>query len=172
MKKWARRGLILGLLGGAVLLLLLQPTPWLILEEDKTGLETAAIPLAWGECFEIRYIHSVDRKPVGEIFSLQEGKGVVLQESYFRMFGAGMGHWEGHGKLEEEGGWMRIREIDKPLGSFLLRVGSPGVDHTLVVKGEKMNLTRTAEGKLLRVRLGMRPRILALLHTGRPQHGG
>jgi hypothetical protein len=146
-----------------VITLLVMPTPWLVIEDIEARREILTIPLIWRERFEIWYTHSVDRKPVCEVFSLQRGKGIVLHETYFKMFGAGMGHWEGHGYVIGEGEWIKIKDIDKPLGSFLLRIGSRGVDHILSVKGNKINLTEQAEGRLVEVKLETHPWILSFI---------
>ncbi|RLB08116.1 MAG: hypothetical protein DRG50_00740 [Deltaproteobacteria bacterium] len=157
-----RRAVLLAVMLGATAPLLIC-TPWLVIEDIGGGGRVAAFPLKWGERFEICYIHSVDRKPVCEVFSLQRGKGIVLHETYFRMFGAGMGHWQGHGHIVGEGGWIKIKEIDEPVGRFLLRVGSRGVDHTLSVRGKKINLTEKAEGKLVELKMKTHPWILSLI---------
>jgi hypothetical protein len=104
-------------------------------------------PLNYGESFTIRYIHSVDQSPVFEVFTARKGEGLVLRETYFRMFGAGMGHWEGHGKIVQEGRWIRIRDIHQPLGSFILRVGSQGVAHTILMGEKEWNLSERAAGR-------------------------
>ncbi len=107
--------------------------------------------LPYGNTFTLRYIHSVDHAPVFEVFRAVRGKGLVLVETYFQMFGAGMGHWKGHGKIVQDGRWTKIRDINKPLGSFLLRVGTPGVDHTILYKGDEWNLSEKAAGQLVEV---------------------
>lgn len=104
-------------------------------------------PLAYGRSFAIRYIHSVDRSPVFEIFRVEKGEGLILEETGFRMFGAGMGHWEGHGKLVREGDWTKIKDINRTLGSFILRVGSLEVAHTVVVDDKEWNLSQVAAGR-------------------------
>ena len=119
--------------------------------------------MKWDEKFEICYVHSVDRKPVCEVFGLRRETGLVLYETYFKMFGAGMGHWEGHGYVVSEGGWIKIKGINKPIGKFLLRVGSRGVDHTLFLRGKKIDLTKKAEGRLVEVRMETRPWFLSFL---------
>lgn len=132
--------------------LLAAPRPQLVLVDVSRGERIAAFPLKWGERFEICYIHSVDLTPVCEVFSLHWRHGVVLHESYFVKFGAGMGHWEGHGRVVAEDEWTKIKDIDKPLGRFLLRVGSRGIDHTVRVGMETLNLSEDFEGRLLEVK--------------------
>jgi hypothetical protein len=87
------------------------------------------------------------------------------------MFGAGMGHWEGHGTVVGEGEWTKIKEIDKPIGKFFLRIGTRGVDHILSVKGKKINLTERAEGELTEVRIEIKPCILSIIRKLRADNG-
>lgn len=158
MRRMIIRTIVLG-----VVILLFIPMPWLVIEDVKGGEKLQAISLTWLDHFEICYIHSVDRKPVCEVFKVRWGKGIELHETYFRMFGAGMGHWKGHGYIVSEQGWIKIKEINKPLGKFLLRVGTRGVDHTLYVKGKKINLTEMAEGRLVNVKIEIKPWILSII---------
>jgi hypothetical protein len=104
------------------------------------------IPVEYGQSFTIRYIHSVDISPVFEVFRVEKGIGLVLEETYFRMFGAGMGHWQGHGQLVHDGKWTRIKAINDPVGSFILRIGSKGVDHTILLGEQAINLSEIAAG--------------------------
>jgi len=108
-------------------------------------------PFAYGQTFSIRYIHSVDHSPVFEVFTAKKGEGLVLKETYFRMFGAGMGHWEGHGKIVQEGQWIKIKDINQSLGSFILRVGSQGVAHTILMGEKEWNLSQRAAGRRVEV---------------------
>lgn len=117
---------------------------------QKTILE---FPLNYGEVFTIRYIHSVDGTPVFEVFRAVKGVGIRLEQTWFLMFGAGMGHWKGHGKVVQDGRWTKIEEIHAPLGSFWLRVGSVGVDHTILLNGKAWNLSETLAGRLVEVSL-------------------
>ena len=166
-----RRRMIIGCLIFGVVILLFMPTPWLVIEDVKGGEKLQAIPLTWLDHFEICYIHSVDQEPVCEVFKVKFGKGIVLHETSFRMFGAGMGHWEGHGYVVSEEGWIKIKEIDKLLGKFLLRIGSRGVDHVLSIKGKRINLTEQAEGKLVEVKIETQPWILSFISELRADHG-
>ena len=127
--------------------------PHLFIRDHETRQVLFRFPLRYGADFTIRYIHSVDHFPVYEVFRVSREKGIVLRETYFPMFGAGMGHWEGHGKLIQDGKWIKIRDIDQPLGQFLLRVGSPGVDHTIVINGNECNLSGSVPGRRVEVML-------------------
>lgn len=105
-------------------------------------------PVSQGQRFTIRYIHSVDLSPVWEDFSAWAQAGIVLERTCFFMFGAGMGHWEGRGRITgDENGRICIEEMHQPLGSFLLRVGLPGVDHTLMIGEHKIHLSELIPGE-------------------------
>jgi hypothetical protein len=127
--------------------------PQLIVREYGNQKPILELPLNYGESFTMRYIHSVDGTPVFEVFRAVKREGLWLEETYFFMFGAGMGHWQGHGKIVQDGKWTKITEIHAPLGSFLLRVGSVGVDHTILLNGKEWNLSHTLAGRLVEVLL-------------------
>jgi hypothetical protein len=126
-------------------------TPVLLVRDHQSKEIIMKTPLAYGQSFAIRYIHSVDHSPVFEVFKAKKGQGLVLKETYFRMFGAGMGHWEGHGKIVQEGQWIKIKDINQPLGSFILRVGSRGVAHTILMGDKEWNLSQRAAGRRVEV---------------------
>lgn len=157
------RRVIIILVAAACVTLLSRPRPWLVCQDVETRRTVVEVPLDWGEKFKICYIHSVDIKPVCEIFSLKKDHGVFLEEMYFVMFGAGMGHWEGHGHVVSDGEWTWIKEIEKPVGSFFLRTGSSGVDHSVVVRERTVDLTDLAEGRVLNVKMETRPVVSSIL---------
>ena len=117
----------------AVLLLLwfaCRPVDYLLVTTIKNEQTLLALPLTHGPDFSIGYIHSVDIKPIFEVFTIKPGPGdrrdIYIVETYFKMFGAGMGHWAGHGRLIRKDGWTWIKDINKNLKEFILRIGSPG----------------------------------------------
>jgi hypothetical protein len=121
--------------------------PRLVIRDCETRKPIAQVPVEYGQAVTMRYIHSVDLSPVFEVFRVEKDDGLVLEQTYFRMFGAGMGHWPGHGRLVDDGEWMRIVEIDRVLGSFVLRIGAKGVDHTIMVGDSELNLSHIAPGR-------------------------
>ena len=124
-----------------------EDTPALLVLDYSSKAIILRAPFAYGRSFAIRYIHSVDRSPVFEVFKAEKGEGLVLKETYFRMFGAGMGHWEGHGTIVQEGQWIKIKDINRPLGSFILRVGSREVAHTILMDEKEWNLSQKVPGR-------------------------
>ena len=121
--------------------------PHLVIRDFDNDNIILSLQVKSGERFTIRYIHSVDKKPIYEQFRLDPDRGLVLEKTWFRMFGAGLGHWPGHGQLTQKDGWITIDNMNYTLGSFILRIGSPGVDHTILYHEQKINLSALAPGR-------------------------
>ncbi len=120
--------------------------PQLVVSHFSTAKIIATLKVKSGDKFTIRYIHSVDKTPIFEKFRLDREKGLVLEKTWFTMFGAGLGHWPGHGNLSQDSEWITIDNIEQPLGSFILRIGSPSVGHTIIYHEQKINLSSRAPG--------------------------
>lgn len=125
--------------------------PQFLVRDFQTENEIIRLPIEYGQTITLGYIHSVDRSPVYEVFRIDKEKGLVLEETYFRVFGAGMGHWSGHGALEQDGEWTRIRKINRPIGAFFLRIGPIEVAHTIIYADHALNLSEIAPGKRVEV---------------------
>lgn len=121
--------------------------PRLVVRDFDNGKIILALKVKSGDRFTIRYIHSVDKKPIFEQFRLDPDRGLVLEKTWFRIFGAGLGHWPGHGQLTQKDGWITIDKMNYTLGSFVLRIGSPGVDHTILYHQQEINLSALAPGR-------------------------
>ncbi len=125
----------------------------LVLTLYPSGKTLLVFPLCEREIFGIRYIHSVDIKPIFEIFEVQPGGVLALRETYFKMFGAGMGYIKGRGILGSDGEWIWIKDIHEPVNGFILRVGSKRVAHTLLYRAREINLSQYWAGKRIRFTL-------------------
>jgi hypothetical protein len=119
----------------------------LIITPRDGGDPILALPLEPGERFTLQYVHSVDRAPIWEEHCVDQNGNIYVEEERFVMFGAGMGHWPGHGTLTRRGPHQVIENIHKPVGEFVLRVGSSGVDHTIIWRGKRVNLSHLAAGR-------------------------
>jgi hypothetical protein len=120
------------------------------------------LPLEPGERFTLRYLHSVDGTPVWEVHSADSDGTLYVEEERFELLGAGMGHWQGHGTLAYRDGRTVIEGIHAPVGDFLLRIGSAGVDHTILWRGRAFPLSRDSAGTAVVVsvrRLGLLERL-------------
>jgi hypothetical protein len=132
--------LILGLLGGFWLSggLVLRVVP------VKGGAPLATLWLKPGEPFTIRYNHSVENTPIWETHYVNaQGRLFILEERYLK-YGAGMGKMPGVGRMVRRGPYEVIEEMHMPTGNFILRIGSAGVDHTLIWRSQQLNLSALA----------------------------
>lgn len=135
-------------LPGLVLFILL--TAWLIpgglelcvtlVKENKNVL---VLPLNPGERFTIHYFHSVENTPIWEEHSMDKKGNLYIEEERYEKFGAGMGKMPGVGRMVMRGKYEAIENMHMPVGDFILRVGSPGVDHTIIWRDQRYNLSRT-----------------------------
>ncbi len=152
MPRRRRRGWVLGGVAGLVLLAGLTPgNPELVINSLQNDRVHLVLPLAPDERFTLRYRHSVNQTLVWEEHSLDRAGKIYIEEERFELLGAGMGHWPGHGRLVARGPHQVIEQIHAPTGNFRLRVGSPGVDHTIIWRGASVNLTELAAGEVLQV---------------------
>jgi hypothetical protein len=146
-----------------VLLAVLQILPGgLVLSVSplKNGGPLLVLPLGPGERFTIRYYHSVENAPIWEEHSLDETGRIFIEEERYLKFGAGMGRMPGVGRMVRRGPYEVIEDMHMPTGDFILRVGSPGVDHTVIWRGVESNLSAVAPH--VAVRFSAHP--ISLLH--------
>ena len=135
----------LSLLG---LLFLLILTAWLVpgglelritlVKENRILL---ALPLEPEERFTIHYYHSVENAPIWETHSLDSRGRIYIEEERYEKFGAGMGKMPRVGIMVKEGIYEVIKDMHMSVGDFILRVGSPGVDHTIIWRDRTFNLS-------------------------------
>ncbi len=55
-----------------------------------------------------------------------------------------MGKMPGVGRMVKEGPYEVIKDMHSPTGDFILRIGSPGVDHTVIWRRQRVNLSAIA----------------------------
>ncbi len=102
------------------------------------------LPMQPGERFTIHYYHSVENAPIWEEHSLDATGRIYIEEERYLKFGAGMGRMPGVGRMVRRGEYEVIEDMHMPTGNFVLRVGSPGVDHTVIWRGRRKNLSAVA----------------------------
>ena len=118
------------------------------------------LPLQPGERFTLHYYHSVENAPIWEEHSLDDRGRIYIEEERYLKFGAGMGRMPGVGRMVQRGPYEVIENMHLPTGNFILRIGSPGVDHTVIWRDIHTNLSDIAPHKA--VRFAARP--VNLLH--------
>ena len=147
MKNPGRR-LFLGAVGLALTLLaagLLAPGGLeLHLVPVKDGPPLLVLPLEPGERFTLHYYHSVENAPIWEEHSLDETGRIYIEEERYLKFGAGMGRMPGVGRMVWRDPYEVIEDMHMPTGNFVLRIGSRGVDHTIIWRGTATNLSAVA----------------------------
>ena len=134
-------GLALLLIAGAQVLpggLELRITP------VNGGAPLLVLPLKPDERFAIHYYHSVENAPIRETHSLDPAGRIFIEEERYLKFGAGMGKMPGVGRMVTRGPYEVIEEMHMPTGDFVLRIGSVGVDHTVIWHGTRTNLSAMA----------------------------
>ena len=138
---WTAAGLIIVLLAVAWFMpggLELHITP------VAGGKPIVVLPLAPGEPFTLHYYHSVENAPIWEVHSVDRKGRIHIEEERYLKFGAGMGRMPGVGKMVKRGPYEVIEGMHLPTGNFVLRIGSPGVDHTVIWRGTSKNLSAIA----------------------------
>ena len=118
-----------------------------LVESEKPLL---VLPLEAGERFTLHYYHSVENAPIWEEHSLDEKGRIYIEEERYLKFGAGMGRMPGVGRMVRRGPYEVIENMHLPTGNFVLRVGSPGVDHTIIWRGIRKNLSDVVPHKAVR----------------------
>jgi hypothetical protein len=105
------------------LVLFCSPVHFLTIR-SADGFLLASYPMRGGEEFAVRYIHSVQKTPVLEVFRLDFREGIELRETVYTDFGAGLPFLlEGYAAFESGGGKFRIYGIKKHLPDIVFRVG-------------------------------------------------
>jgi len=110
----------------------------------KGGQPMLVLPLEAGERFTLHYYHSVENAPIWEEHSLDNEGRIFIEEERYAKFGAGMGRMPGVGRMVKRGPYEVIEDMHMPTGDFILRIGSPGVDHTIIWRGTRTNLSAMA----------------------------
>ncbi len=118
-----------------------------LVKENKSVL---VLPLKPGERFTIHYYHSVENAPIWEEHSLNKKGRLYIEEERYEKFGAGMGKMPGVGRMVQKGKYEAITDMHMPTGDFILRVGSPGVDHTIIWRDQRFNLSDTIAHKAVK----------------------
>lgn len=123
----------------------IRPPPGLVLEivraSDGESLLCAAMQP--GEEFDLRFVHSVNRRPVVDTLRIEPGRLVVVKSRY-DAFGAGMpeGSTE-EGRLAVLPDGRLEWTVERALPEIAVRVGRVA-EHTLIVRGRRFRLADLA----------------------------
>ncbi len=103
-----------------------------------------AILLCPHERFTLHYYHSVEDAPIWETHSIDPDGCIYIEDERYLKFGAGMGKMPGKGRMERQGDYEVVTDMHAATGDFILRIGSLGVNHTLLWRGNRVNLSEIA----------------------------
>jgi hypothetical protein len=155
----------LAFLAGFILLLIPGGLELWVVAVER-GEPLLILPLKPGERFTLHYYHSVENSPIWEEHSLDKKGQIYIEEERYLKFGAGMGKMPGVGRMVRRGPYEVIEDMHMPTGDFILRVGSPGVNHTIIWRGMKKNLSHIAPHVAVRFtgrQINMLQRLIRLL---------
>ncbi len=99
-----------------------------------------------GDKFTIKYLHSVARTPVLEIFEIKNGE-IVLTSTEYQSYGAGLPFLDEH-QYSLENNKFIIREINKQLPDIMLRVSDYAL-HELIFENEIYKLYELTKDETL-----------------------
>lgn len=134
----------------------------------KGGAPLLVLPLERGERFVVHYYHSVENAPIWETHSVDAEGRIYIEEERYLKFGAGMGRMPGVGRMVMRGPYEVIEDMHQPTGDFVLRVGSPGVDHTVIWRAARRNLSAVAPHAAVQFKARPVSRLYRLWRTLRP----
>ena len=148
------------LIGGGLFALLPLFTPQTSLAADlvatrEDGTEIARLPVPEGGEWCVLWRHSVQGFDVFDCYQ-NLGGHMVLMRSHQPDFAAGLGHIPGRGRQVTDGqGGYFILDINEPVpgDAYVLRPGSPAVDHRLQVGDTVVSLSAVAPRERVRIAL-------------------
>ena len=139
-------------IGSLVVALWFRPPPHLFAPApDRLG---ATHPAKAGMEFSTRFLHSVQKTPVEEFFTVNEARqGFVLVRTRYQSFGVGLPFLAADGTFQSEDGSFSMADMDRPLPRLDLRPGL-GTNLTLTIDGATYPLyALVPPGTLIRIYL-------------------
>lgn len=115
--------------------------------EEKTGKVLFYTDISNGDVFSVKYIHSVNKSPIEDVFEIEQNDGIKLIKTVFHSFGAGVPCELEPGQiLISKEDRMEITNINKHIDRYLLKVGTVA-NHTLCIQGREFLLDHLAAPK-------------------------
>jgi hypothetical protein len=132
--------------------------PYILILEIVPSLNNKAflsIPVKKGDTFTIRFTHSVQKTPVDETFSIGRNLKMVLEETVYSSYGAGLpSEVNDNQEFLFENGKFIIRKFDMQFDEIPLFVGEVIANHTIIYNDKKFPLVSyKMAGKSVRIRL-------------------
>lgn len=97
------------------------------------------------DSFTVSYIHSVELTEVLEIYSIED-KEIVLKETYFKSFGAGLPATTPY-DFEITPNGFRIFNINETIESLVYRTGAVRAKHKLIIEDKEYDFLDFSKGQ-------------------------
>lgn len=149
-KSLCRLSLFILLLAAVAAILFCVPQRYLTVM-DEQGAMVYLRPVKLGERYMVRFIHSVQRRPVDEIYEIASDCS-ILRETVYDMMGAGLPTEPLAGQtFTIEDGKYYIRGFNLRIPALTYRISKVVADHTLFIGKDKFRLKQwvSAPGKPL-----------------------
>ncbi len=144
--------------GGALIALLLSLSPAsaeTLIATRSDGVVIARFHIPEGEGWCINWRHSVQGFEVSDCY-LNQGGLMVLDRSHLPDFAAGLDHIPGRGiQLSDGMGGYWIVDLNEPVpgNAYILRPGSPKVDHRITTATAEVSLSAAADHDRVKIAL-------------------
>ena len=113
----------------------LIPIRVLLASDHRTGEYLKAWVIKQGEKFDVEYTHSVQLTPVIEIYSVDQEDNILLEESYFYSYGAGLPSTTPYDfEITKKG--FRIYNINEIMDNLIYRTGGVRAEHRINISGK------------------------------------
>jgi hypothetical protein len=140
------------------------PETVLEIRAGEGGSLVKVIPVSTGERITYSYLHSVQKSRVDEVLQVDPNGHLVVKETEYDMFGAGLPSDlpDGDLSLDANSGRFRITNMSRDIPVLRIRVAFTA-EQTLDVKGDRFRLdSLAAPTSLLVIEVGSRHRISAI----------
>lgn len=118
-----------------LLLLSLWPQLWLLARDDRSGTQLGMWRLKPNETFDIIYTHSVQLSPVTERYHIDKAGDVILDETLFSTYGAGLPATTPYDfEITEDS--FRIFNIQLKMDHLVYRTGAVRANHRLLIRDQ------------------------------------
>ena len=111
----------------------------LVVEDAETGETLDRHDVEPGEEFSLMYVHSFEKTPVHEVYTVRDGEIFQLREEY-AYNAAGLEYTRSSTRV----GNRTHATVNEPVGEFVVRVAA-STEHTYTVDGEERPLTDIAD---------------------------
>ncbi|MGP4042176.1 DUF1850 domain-containing protein [Gracilibacillus sp. D59] len=124
-------------------LLLFVPSHYQLVVRDMT---TKGIlwtdTIVKGDRFSHRYIHSVEKSPVKEVFEFSDAGKLMTMESWTKSFGAGL-PYQRIGEVSLQDGYYVLKNINRPIHEDVLRIKPSDLyPHTFSFQNQTIYLSK------------------------------